>query len=226
MNKIMLGIPAGSLHNIILQLFKKAGFNIIIKERSYHPSISDKEIECVLLRAQEIPRYVEEGFLDVGLSGKDWIVENNADVIEVIDLKYSKISKTPIRLVLAVSCDSLVKTVKDLRGKRISTEFVNVTKKYLAKNKVNAVVEFSWGATEAKPPKFTDAIVELTETGNSLKANNLRIVDTVLESTTRLIANKESYKDKWKKEKIDYLALLLKSALDADEKVGPKINIK
>jgi ATP phosphoribosyltransferase len=225
MDKIILGIPAGSLHNVTLQLFKKAGFIINIEERSYHPSISDKEIECVLLRAQEIPRYVDGGFLDVGLSGKDWIVENNADVIEVTDLKYSKISKTPIRLVLAVSYDSPIKTVKDLKGKRISTEFVNVTKKYLAKNKVNAVVEFSWGATEAKPPKLADAIVELTETGNSLKANNLRIVDTVLESTTRLIANKESYKDKWKKEKIDYIALLLKSALDADEKVGRKLNV-
>ncbi|MCX6801204.1 MAG: ATP phosphoribosyltransferase [Candidatus Diapherotrites archaeon] len=224
--KLKLGIPAGSLQEATIQLFKKAGFNIAVKERSYYPSINDDEIECILIRAQEIPRYVEEGVLDLGLSGKDWITENNSDVVEVAELKYSKISKGPVRFVIAVPENSSIRSVKDLEGKRIATELVNVTKNYLKKNKVNAEVEFSWGATEVKPPRLVDAIAELTETGSSLRANNLRIVETIMESTTRLIANKESYKEKWKKEKIEDIRLLLQGALDADEKVGLKMNVK
>jgi len=226
MQKLKLGIPAGSLQAATLQLFAKAGFNITVRERSYCPSIDDEEIECTLIRAQEIPRYVQDGTLDLGLSGKDWITENNADVVEVSELRYSKMSRSPIRFVMAVPENSPIKSVKDLEGKKIATELVNVTKSYLKKNKVNAEVEFSWGATEVKPPKLVDAIAELTETGSSLRANNLRILDTIMESTTRLIANKKSYADKWKKEKIDDIALLLKSALDAEGKVGLKMNIK
>ncbi len=224
-DKLKLGIPAGSLQEATIQLFKKAGFSIILRERSYYPSIDDEEIECMLIRAQEIPRYVEEGVLDLGLSGKDWITENNADVVEIEELKYSKISKSPIKFVIAVPEDSVIKSVKDLEGKRIATELVNVTKNFLKKNKVNAQVEFSWGATEAKPPKMVDAIAELTETGSSLRANRLRIIETIMESTTRLIANKKSYADKWKKEKIDIIAMLLKGALDADGKVGLMMDV-
>ena len=225
MNKIKLGVPDGSLKEATVQLFKKAGYNISIKERNYFPTIDDPEIECMLIRAQEIPRYVAEGVLDFGISGKDWITENEVDVVEVAELKYSRASKNPMKLVIAVPNDSPIKTVKDLEGTRIATELVNVTKSYLKKNKVSAKVEFSWGSTEVKPPKLVDAISELTETGNSLRANNLRIVDTIMESTTRLIANKESYKDKQKKEKIDNIALLLKGALDADGYVGLMMDV-
>ena len=225
MNKIKLGIPDGSLKDATVQLFKKAGYNITIKERNYFPSIDDSEIECMLIRAQEIPRYVAEGVLDFGISGKDWITENEVDVAEVAELKYSRASKNPMKLVFAVPNDSLIKTIKDLEGKRIATELVNVTRNYLKKNKVNAKVEFSWGSTEVKPPKLVDAIAELTETGTSLRANNLRIIDTIMESTTRLIANKDSYKDKWKKEKIDNIAMLLIGALDAEEKVGLMMDV-
>lgn len=225
-DKLKLGFPDGSLKEATLQLFKKAGYNIAIKERNYFPTIDDQEIECMLIRAQEIPRYVAEGVLDFGISGKDWITENEVDVIEVAELKYSRSSRNPIKLVVAVPNDSQIKTVKDLEGKRIATELVNVTKNYLKKNNVNAEVEFSWGATEVKPPKLVDAIAELTETGSSLRANNLRIVDTILESTTRMIANKESYKENWKKEKMEKIALLLRSVLDAEGMVGLKMNLR
>jgi len=225
MSKLKLGVPDGSLRDATVQLFKKAGYNITIRERNYFPSIDDPEIECMLIRAQEIPRYVADGTLDFGISGKDWIMENEADVLEVAELKYSKNTKNPIKLVLAVPNDSPIKSVKDLEGKKIATELVNVTKNFLKKNNVNAKVEFSWGSTEVKPPKLVDAIADLTETGSSLKANNLRVIDTILESTTRMIANKESYKDKWKKEKIDDIALLMKGALDAQETVGLMMDV-
>ena len=226
MKKIKLGIPKGSLQESTLALFKKAGFNIFVNERSYKPSIDDKEIECLLIRAQEIPKYVEQGVLDLGLSGKDWIMETNADVKEIIDLIYAKKGLQKVKLVIVVSESSKIKKVKDLEGKRIATELVNITRQYLKKNKVRAHVEFSWGATEAKVPELVDAIAELTETGSSLKANHLKIIDTILESTTKLIANKGSLKESWKRQKIENIALLLKSALSAEEKVGLKMNIE
>ncbi len=225
MKKIKLGIPDGSLKDATVRLFGKAGYTILIKERNYFPVIDDSEIECMLIRAQEIPRYVAEGVLDFGISGKDWITENEVEVEEVEELKYSRASKNPMKLVFAVPDDSSIKTIKDLEGKRIATELVNVTKNYLKKNKVNAKVEFSWGSTEVKPPKLVDAIAELTETGNSLRANNLRVIDTIMESTTRLIANKESYKNKWKREKIEHVALLLKGALSAEDTVGLMMDV-
>lgn len=226
MNKLKLGIPKGSLQEATLGLFKKAGFNINVSERSYKPSIDDSEIECLLIRAQEIAKYVEQGVLDVGLTGKDWITETNADVQEITSLIYSKTGFGKVKLVIAVPENSSIKSVKDLEGKRIATELVNITKDYLKKNKVNAEVEFSWGATEVKVPELVDAIAELTETGASLKANNLRIIDTILESTTKLIANKKSMSDKWKKQKIEEIALLLNGALEAYSKVGLKMNVE
>mgnify|MGYP001587875615 CR=1 FL=1 len=225
MKKIKLGIPKGSLQEATLILFKKAGFNIFLNERSYRPSIDDEEIECLLIRAQEIPKYVEQGVLDLGLSGKDWITETKSDVKEIADLVYAKQGLGKVKLVIAVPENSNIKNIKDLKGKRIATELVNITKDYLKKNKVNAEVEFSWGATEVKVPELVDAIAELTETGSSLKANNLKIIGTILESTTRLIANKKSMADKWKKKKIEEIALLLKGALLAEEKVGLKMNV-
>ena len=226
MKKIKLGIPKGSLQEATLMLFKKAGFNIFVEERSYRPLIDDEEIECLLIRAQEIPKYVEQGILDLGLSGKDWILETGASVQEIAELVYAKQGLRKVKLVLAVAENSNIKTVKDLEGKRIATELVNVTKGYLKKNDVNAKVEFSWGATEVKVPELVDAIAELTETGSSLRANNLRIISTLLESTTKLIANENSMKDEWKKKKIQEIALLLKGALLAEEKVGLKMNIE
>jgi|SRR3989339_429186 len=226
MNKIKLGIPKGSLQEATLELFKKAGFNIHISERSYKPTIDDAEIECLLIRAQEIPKYVEKGVLDVGLSGKDWITETRAEVEEVADLVYAKTGFGKVRLVLAVPENSKINSIRDLEGKRIATELVNVTKDYLKKQKVDAEVEFSWGATEVKVPELVDAISELTETGSSLRANKLKIIDTILESTTRLIANKKSLQDSWKKAKIGELALLLNGALNAESKVGLKMNIE
>ncbi len=226
MRKIKLGIPKGSLQEATLGLFKKAGFNINVGERSYKPSIDDSEIECLLIRAQEIAKYVEQGVLDVGLTGKDWITETNADVQEITSLIYSKTGFGKVKLVIAVPENSSIKSVKDLEGKRIATELINITKDYLKKNKVNAEVEFSWGATEVKVPELVDAIAELTETGTSLKANNLRIIDTILESTTKLIANKKSMSDKWKKQKIEEIALLLNGALEAYSKVGLKMNVE
>ena len=226
MKKIKLGIPKGSLQEITLALFKKAGFNIHINDRSYKPTIDDEDIECLLIRVQEIPRYVADKVLDLGLSGKDWITETNADVEEITDLIYAKQGYGKVKLVIAVAKNSNIKSIQDLEGKRIATELVNVTRDFLEKNKVNAEIEFSWGATEVKVPELVDAIAELTETGSSLKANKLRIIETIMESTTKLIANKESMKDKWKNKKIRGIALLLEGALLAEKKVGLKMNVE
>lgn len=224
-NLLKLGIPAGSLQEATAELFRRAGYKITFSSRSYYPTIDDDEIECLLIRAQEMARYVEDGVLDAGLTGHDWILENSADVHEVAELIFSKVSRRPVRWVLCVPDDSPVKTVKDLRGKRIATEAVGLTTRYLEKHGVEARVEFSWGATEVKPPRLADAIVEVTETGNSLRANNLRIVDEVLQSTTRLIANHQSYAQPWKKEKIDDIALMLQGAMAAEGKVGLMMNV-
>ena len=213
---IKIGLPKGSLQEATFELFRKAGYNFGVSERSYFPSIDDPELEAMLIRAQEMARYVQDGVFDAGLTGHDWIVENEADVVEVADLVYAKRSMRPVRWVLAVLIDSDIKTVKDLEGKRIATEVVNIARKYLKSNGVNAEVEFSWGATEAKVPELADAIIEVTETGSSLRANNLRIVETVLESTTRLIANKQSWADSAKREKIENIALMLKGAIAAE----------
>ncbi|MFZ5595552.1 MAG: ATP phosphoribosyltransferase [Bacillota bacterium] len=225
MSVLRLGLPKGSLQEATFQLFKRAGFNITVRSRSYFPRIDDPELEVVLMRAQEIPRYVNEGVLDAGLSGYDWIMENAADVVEVADLVYSKQTNNPIRLVLAVADKSDIKTVADLQGKRIATELVQVTKKYLEDNGVSATVEFSYGATEVKVPDLVDAIADLTETGSSLKANNLRVIATILESNTKLHANKQSWQDPWKREKLENLAVLLQGALMADSMVGLKMNV-
>jgi ATP phosphoribosyltransferase len=224
-NVLKLGIPKGSLEEATVKLFAKAGYDIKIKSRSYFPSIDDDEIECMLIRAQEIARYVADGVLDAGLTGKDWVMENRADVVEVADLVYSKQSSRPVRWVLAVPNDSSIQSVADLQGKRIATEAVNMTIDYLKKHGVTAHVEFSWGATEVKPPKLVDAIVEVTETGNSLRANNLRILDTLMESTTKFVMNKKAHKDEWKKDKVDRLVLMLKSAMAANGKVGLMMNV-
>lgn len=222
---LQLGIPAGSLQEATSELFQRAGFRITFRSRNYVPLIDDDEIECLLIRAQEMARYVENGVLDVGLTGKDWIVETGADVHEVTELVFSKVSRRPVRWVLCVPENSPVQTVKDLEGKRIATEAVGLTQRYLAEHGVQAKVEFSWGATEVKPPKLADAIVEVTETGNSLRANNLRIVDELLQSTPRLIANKQAYRDPWKKQKIDDIALLLRGAIAAEQKAGLMMNV-
>lgn len=225
MNKLKLGLPAGSLQNTTMEIFKKAGYNIHIGERSYYPYIDDEEIECVLMRAQEIPKYVEEQVLDVGLTGKDWINETAADVKELADLNYSKRGLRPVRLVLAVPYDSKITKVEDLEGMRIATELVESTRRYLKEKGVNATVSFSWGATEVKPPLLADAIAELTETGRSLKANNLRIIETILVSTPRVIMNHTSWADPWKKKKVDRMVTLLKGALLAEQKVMLKMNV-
>ena len=224
-NVLKLGIPKGSLEEATVNLFAKAGYNIKIKSRSYFPSIDDEEIECMLIRAQEIARYVENGVLDAGLTGKDWVQENRADVVEIADLVYSKTSARPVRWVLAVPNDSSIQSIKDLQGKRIATEAVNMTIDYLKKHGVTAEVEFSWGATEVKPPKLVDAIVEVTETGSSLRANNLRIIETIMESNTKFVMNKDAYNDSWKKEKVDRLVLMLQSAMAANGKVGLMMNV-
>ena len=224
-NVLKLGIPKGSLEEATVQLFAKAGYNIKIKSRSYFPSIDDSEIECMLIRAQEIARYVENGVLDAGLTGKDWVQENRADVVEIADLVYSKTSSRPVRWVLAVPNDSSIQSIKDLQGKRIATEAVNMTVDYLAKHGVTADVEFSWGATEVKPPKLVDAIVEITETGSSLRANNLRIVDTLMESNTKFVMNKEAYNNPWKKQKVERLVLMLQGAMAASGQVGLMMNV-
>lgn len=225
MSVLRLGLPKGSLQEATFQLFKRAGFNISLRSRSYYPAIDDPEIEVVLMRAQEIPRYVNEGVLDAGLSGLDWILENEADVVEVAGLVYSKQTNRPIRLVLAVHNNSDIKTVYDLEGKRIATELVRVTRKYLAQQGITANVEFSYGATEVKVPDLVDAIADITETGSSLKANNLRIIATILESSTKLHANRRSWEDPWKREKLLNLSVLLQGALRADSKVGLKMNV-
>jgi len=223
--KLKLGLPKGSLQKATTRIFKKAGFNISASERSYFPIVDDNEIEAILIRAQEMARYVYDGVLDCGLTGKDWIMENGVQVVEVADLIYAKSGMKPVRWVLGVNNNSEIKTVKDLEGKRIATELVNVTKKYLKSQGVQAEVEFSWGATEAKVPDLVDAIVELTETGSSLRANNIRIIDEIMTSTTKLIANKSAWENTWKKKKIQNLAMLLTGALNAEEKVGLKMNV-
>ena len=224
-NVLKLGIPKGSLEEATVNLFAKAGYSIKIKSRSYFPSIDDNEIECMLIRAQEIARYVENGVLDAGLTGKDWVQENRADVVEIADLIYSKTSSQPVRWVLAVPNESPIQSVKDLQGKRIATEAVNMTVDYLKKHGVTADVEFSWGATEVKPPKLVDAIVEVTETGSSLRANNLRIIETLMESNTKFVMNKEAYGNPWKKKKVERLVLMLQSAMAANGQVGLMMNV-
>src|SRR5689334_4148536 len=223
---LKLGIPAGSLQEATGDLFRKAGYKITFASRSYYPAIDDPEIQCTLIRAQEMPRYVQDGSLDCGLTGYDWIMENDAKVKEIAELVFSKVSKRPVRWVLAVPNDSPVQSVKDLQGKRIATEVVSLTKRWLAEQGVEAHVEFSWGATEVKPPRLADAIVEVTETGSSLRANNLRIVAELLQSTTRFIANERAYKDAWKKQKIDDLVLMLQGAMAAEGKVGLMMNVR
>ncbi|MGC8764989.1 MAG: ATP phosphoribosyltransferase [Brevinematia bacterium] len=223
---LKFGIPKGSLEEATINMFRRAGYNITVNSRSYYPWVDDEELSLMLIRAQEIARYVEEGVLDAGITGKDWIEESGADVISVASLQYSKASRNPVRWVLAVHKDSGIKSVKDLEGKRIATEAVEMTKKYLKKHNVNATVEFSWGATEVKCPVLADAIVEITETGSSLKANNLVIIDEVMVSTTQLIANKESWKNEWKKEKIERINLMLQAVLEAEGKVGLMLNVR
>jgi ATP phosphoribosyltransferase len=222
---LKLGIPAGSLQDSTAELFKKAGYNIRFSSRSYYPTIDDTEIECLLIRAQEMARYVEQGILDAGITGYDWILETEADVVEICELIFSKVSRGPVRWVLCVPEDSEMQTVQDLEGKRIATEAVGLTKTFLAKHGVNATVEFSWGATEVKPPRLADAIVEVTETGSSLRANDLRIVAEVLQSTTRFVANKDAFNDPWKRSKLDNIALMLESCLAAEGKVGLMMNV-
>ncbi len=222
---LKLALPAGSLKESTFMMLKKAGFRVSTTARSYYPTIDDPEIELMLVRAQEIPRYVEGGVFDAGLTGADWTAENKAKVHKVAELIYAKQGLRPVRWVIAVPENSKIKTVKDLNGKRIATELVNYVKSYLKKNKVKADVEFSWGATEAKPPVLADAIVELTETGSSLRANKLRIVETILTSNTLLIANKQSWLDEKKRKKIETLNMLLQGALMAESKVGIKMNV-
>ena len=224
--KLKLGIPKGSLENATIDIFRRAGFQITTSSRSYFPSIDDPEIECMLIRAQEMARYVEDGILDAGLTGRDWVEENNSDVVAVADLIYSRTSFAKVRWVLAVPENSTINSVKDLEGKVIATELVGATKRYLERNGVTAKVEFSWGATEVKPPILADAIVEVTETGNSLRANKLRIVETILESNTQLIANKIAFEDPWKKRKLSDMKLLLDGAIAALGKVGLILNVE
>lgn len=222
---LKLGIPKGSLQDATVDLFRKAGYKITISSRSYYPTIDDPEIECLLLRAQEMARYVEQGLLDAGLTGYDWVVENDAQVEQVADLVYSKTGSGKARWVLAVPNDSDIHCAQDLQGKRIATEAMNLTRRYLEKNGVEALVEFSWGATEVKPPALADAIVEITETGSSLRANNMRIVETILETNTKLIANTQSWADPDKRRKIEQLGLLLEGAIAADAQVGLMMNV-
>ena len=225
-NKLMLGLPKGSLEESTIRLFAKAGYQITKSSRSYRPSFDDPTLDGRFLRAQEVRRYIENGYFDCGLTGQDWVKENGSDVVEICDLVYSRASNKKSRWVLCVPEASDVKTVKDLEGKRIATEIVNTTNAFLKKNGVNADVEFSWGATEMKVPDLVDAIVDLTETGNSLRANKLCIVDTLLTTNTVFVANREALKDPWKKKKIDTIALLLTSALESASKVGLKLNIE
>ena len=224
--KLKLGIPKGSLENATIDIFRRAGFQITTSSRSYFPSIDDPDIECMLIRAQEMARYVEDGILDAGLTGRDWVEENDSQVVAVADLIYSRASFTKVRWVLAVPENSSINSVKDLEGKIIATELVGATKRYLARHGVTAKVEFSWGATEVKPPILADAIVEVTETGNSLRANKLRIVETVLESNTQLIANKLAFADPWKNRKLADMKLLLDGAIAALGKVGLILNVE
>jgi ATP phosphoribosyltransferase len=222
---LRLGLPKGSLQEATIEKMAKAGYNISVSDRSYIPYVDDEELEIRMIRAQEISRYVELGYLDCGITGYDWIQENGSKVHEVGEFLFSKVTRQPTRWVLAVPEDSRIKSVKDLKGKRIATEVVNLTKKYLRQHKVKAEVEFSWGATEVKAHELVDAIVEITETGSSLRANKLRIVETLLTSTPRLISNHDSWKNAWKRKKIETMALLLRGALEAETKVGLKMNI-
>jgi len=227
MKKLKLGLPKGSLQEATFKVFQRAGFKVYVSGRSYIPTIDDVEIDAVLLRAQEMSRYVEDEALDCGITGADWTRENKSKVVTLADLVYAKQSSVKVRWVLAVPQDSKIKSVKDLKGKRIATELVNVTKDYLKKNNVNADVEFSWGATEVKVASgLVDAVVELTETGSSLRAHKLRIISTVCESTTQFIANKKAYKDPWKRKKMEQLTMLLRGAIAADNMVGVKMNVK
>ena len=223
---LMLGLPKGSLEDATVDLFAKAGFQITKSSRSYRPAFDDEQLDGRFVRAQEVSRYVEHGYFDCGLTGQDWVRENGSDIVEVCDLVYSRASNRRSKWILAVPEQSAIETVKDLEGKRIATEVVNITKQYLKKNSVNAEVEFSWGATEVKVPDLVDAIVDLTETGNSLVANNLRIVDTLMFTNTVLIANKSAWETPEKRKKIDSIAMLLRSALEAKSKVGLKLNVE
>jgi ATP phosphoribosyltransferase len=223
---LRLGLPKGSLQETTHQLFTRAGFQLRIPSRSYYPKIDDPEIECILIRAQEMARYVDQGVLDAGITGLDWTLENRAKVKELADLKAPWPNYGQVRWVVAVKNDSKIKKPKDLEGKRIATEVMNLSKRYLKSHGVKAEIEFSWGATEVKPPQLADAIVEVTETGSSLRANNLRILDTVLESSTRLIANKDAAADSWKRNKLDNIALMLQSCLDAEGQAGLMMNVR
>jgi ATP phosphoribosyltransferase len=225
-DQLRLGIPAGSLQEATAELFRNAGFKITFASRSYYPAIDDDQIHCTLIRAQEMPRYVENGSLDCGLTGHDWVLENAASVTELAELVFSKVSRRPVKWVLAVPNDSPIKDVKDLQGKRIATELVGVTKRFLAQHGVTAQVEFSWGATEVKPPRFADAIVDVTETGSSLRANNLRVIAELLTSTTRFIANAQACADPWKKQKMSDIVLMLKGAMAAEGMAGLKMNVR
>ena len=225
-NKLKLGLPKGSLQDATIALFARAGWNIYANGRSYFPSIDDADIECMLVRAQEMARYVEHAALDAGLTGNDWVLENQSDVQRVTSLTYSKQSRTPVRWVLAVPEDSPFQKPEDLAGKTIATELVEFTKRYFAERKIPVTVEFSWGATEVKPPMLADAIVEVTETGSSLRANRLRIIETLMESETQLIANKKAWSDPWKRSKIETLALMLKGAMAAQNQVGLMLNVE
>lgn len=225
-NKLRLGLPKGSLQDAALEKMAKAGYKVRVSSRSYVPYVDDDELEIRLIRAQEISRYVEQGYLDAGITGHDWIIENGSKVIEIGEFLFAKATRRPTRWVLAVPEESKIKSPKDLEGKHIATEVVNLTKKYLRKHGVKAKIEFSWGATEVKARELVDAIVEVTETGNSLRANKLRIVDELLSSTPRMIANKAAWNDDWKRDKIETISMLLRGALEAEAKVGLKMNIE
>lgn len=223
---IRLAIPNGSLQQATVELFGKAGYNITVQSRSYYPAVDDPEIECLLVRPQEQPRYIQDGLIDVGVTGHDWIVETGASVVEVMDMVYSKVSRRPTRWVLVVPDASPIREIRDLEGKRIATELVNIVRDYLGRHGVTARVEYSYGATEVKPPLLADAIVDATETGSSLRANNLRIVDTVISSTPRLVCSQAAWDDPWKRQKIEDIALMLTGAMSAEGKVGLKMNVK
>ena len=226
MEKLKVGIPKGSLEKATIDLFKKSGWKISISSRNYFPDVDDETLSCTLIRAQEMSRYVEDGTLDLGLTGKDWIKENGSDIVVVQDLIYSKVSQKPARWVLAVMDNSPIRKLEDLQGKKIATELVNFTKDYFAEKNIDVDVEFSWGATEAKVVEgLADAIVEVTETGSTIKANGLRIIQDLMETNTQLIANKKAWEDSWKKEKIEQISLLLKGALKADGMVALKMNV-